>query len=161
MGGMLQARKPSWWTNSYDISADGRLITRWNRSTWRSGGSFDLGGRTFTIRSNGWGTRYTMMTESNQVVASAERVGRKNWKVQAGGHVYEFQRTSMWRQEQALIRQGLVTGVIKRTSSWRGDAIADLPELDPAVQVFVFAVVLTMWDDTSAAAASTVIVSNN
>jgi hypothetical protein len=150
---MLQARKPSWWTNSYDILADSKLVTRWNRSAWRSGGSFELEGRQYTIRSNAWGTKYTMTSGTDRVIASAERVGRKNWTVQAGGHTYEFQRTSMWRQEQTLIRGGRATGVIKRTSSWRGDATADLPELDAPVQVFVLAVVLTMWDNTAAAAA--------
>jgi hypothetical protein len=119
---------------------------------WRSGGTFELEGRTYTIRSNGWGTKYTMTTGSDRVVASAERVGRKNWTVQAGGHTYSFQRTSIWRQEQSLLRQGRTTGMIKRTSSWRSDATAELPELEPAVRVFVFAVVLTMWDNTRAAA---------
>jgi hypothetical protein len=153
-GGMLHARKPNWWTNSYDIMADHQLITRWNRSMWRNGGTFELQGRTYTIRANAWGTKYTMITGSDRVVASAERVGRKNWTVQAGGHTYEFQRTSVWRQEQALLKAGRPTGVIKRTSMWRSDAVAELPELDPAVQVFVFAVVLTMWDNAAAAAAA-------
>ncbi len=148
---MLQARKPSWWTNSYDILADDKLITRWNRSTWSGGGTFELQERTYTIRSNGWGTKYTMITGTDRVVASAERVGRKNWTVQAGGHTYEFKRTSMWRQEESLIRQGRPVGVIKRTSTWRSDATADLPDLDPAVQVFVLAVVLTMWDNAASA----------
>ena len=119
---------------------------------WRSGGTFELEGRTYTIRSNGWGTKYTMTTGSDRVVASAERVGRKHWNVQAGGHTYEFQRTSMWTQEQALLRGGRPTGTVKRTSFWKGDAIADLPDLDPAVQVFVFAVMLTTWDNAHAAA---------
>jgi hypothetical protein len=155
MAGMLQARKPRWWSNSYDILSGNQLITRWSRSTWRSGGTFELEGRTYTIRANAWGSKYTMTTGTDRVVASADRMGRKKWTVQAHGHTYEFQRTSVWRQEQALLKQGRAVGVIKRTSSWSSDAIADLPDLDPAVQVFALAIVLTMWDNAAAAAAST------
>jgi hypothetical protein len=36
---------------------------------------------------------------------------------------------------------------------WRGDVAADLPGLPPAVQIFVLAVVLTMWDWSSGGAA--------
>jgi hypothetical protein len=37
---------------------------------------------------------------------------------------------------------------------WRGDAVADLPGLPPPVQVFVLAVVLSMWDAQAAAASA-------
>ncbi|GIH02100.1 hypothetical protein Rhe02_01670 [Rhizocola hellebori] len=156
---MLHARKPSWWTNSYDIMAGNQLITRWNRSLWRNGGTFALDGHSYTIRANAWGSKYTMTLGTDRVIAAAERVGRKNWTVQAGGHTYAFQRTSMWRQEEALVTGGRVTGVIRRVSTWRTDAVADLPQLEPAVQVFVLAVVLTMWDNAHYAASSVTIVS--
>ena len=39
-------------------------------------------------------------------------------------------------------------------SRWRRDAVADLPDLPLAVQVFVVVVVLTMWDAQATAAAT-------
>jgi hypothetical protein len=74
--------------------------------------------------------------------------------VEAAGRTYEFQRTSIWGQKQELHSAGQRLGSIERTSFWRSDATADLPGLPLPVQIFVFVVVLTMWDRASASAAS-------
>jgi hypothetical protein len=76
--------------------------------------------------------------------------------VEADGRTYEFRRASMWRQEEELHSEGLRVGSVKRTSLWRGDVVAELPGLPLPVQIFVLAVVLTMWDAQSAAASTAV-----
>jgi hypothetical protein len=45
----------------------------------------------------------------------------------------------------------VTTGSLRRTSTWRGDAVADLPGLPPLVALFALVVVLTSWDMASAA----------
>ena len=45
-------------------------------------------------------------------------------------------------------------GSIERNSIWHGNAAADLPGLPRPVEVFVLAVVLTMWDVAAASAAT-------
>ena len=149
---MLHAKKVGFWKNRYEITADGRVLATWEGSIWKSGGTVELDGRRYEIRSNLWGNKYGMVTEDGAAVASADRVGRKKWTVEADGRVYEFRRASIWRQEELLCSEGHQVGVIKRTSMWRGDATAELPSLPVPVQVFVLAVVLTMWDQQFAAA---------
>ncbi|MFN2494646.1 MAG: hypothetical protein ABR608_01885 [Pseudonocardiaceae bacterium] len=149
---MLQAKKVGFWKNRYEITADGRVLATWAPSIWKTGGTFELDGQRYEIRGNMWGSKYGMVTEDGAAVASADRVGRKRWTVQAGGRVYEFQRASIWRQEEILHSEGSQVGSIKRISMWRGDAMADLPGLPVPVQIFVLAVVLTMWDQQFAAA---------
>jgi len=46
-------------------------------------------------------------------------------------------------------------GSVTRNSIWRGNTVADLPGLPRPVEVFVLAVVLTMWDVAAASAATT------
>lgn len=150
---MLLAKKPSIWKNHYEISADGRPVTMWDPSWWKSGGTFRLAGRLYEVSGNVWGTKYTMATEGGTVVASAERVGRKRWTVTAEGKTYEFQRTSVFRHEEELHVDGRRVGSINRPSMWSSDTVVDLPGLPVQTQVFVLAVVLTKW--ASAAAAST------
>jgi len=104
-------------------------------------------------RGNAWGTRYSMVDAAGTEVASAERVGRKRWTVEAAGQTYHFQRASMWGNEQELHAGGVRVGSVKRTSVWRGDVAADLTELPLPVQIFVLGVVITMWDAQAAAAA--------
>lgn len=151
---MLHARKVGFWTGRYEIAADDRVVARWEPSIWRTGGRFELDGRHYEIRGNLWGNRYGMTTEGGTVVASADRVGRKNWTVEEAGRVYTFQRASWWRPDQILHFEGRQVGSIKRPGIWRSDAIADLPGLPVPVQVFVLAVVLTMWSQQAATASA-------
>jgi hypothetical protein len=151
---MLEARKVSLWRNRYDIVADGRSLATWDGRVWRNGGSFDLAGRHYEVTSNLLGSRFELTDQVGMTVAAAERVGRKRWTVESGGRTYRFQRASWWRSEESLVVDGRTVGSVRRTRPWRGDAVADLPDLPLPVQVFVLAVVLTMWDAQAAAAAS-------
>lgn len=150
---MLRAKRVGLWRNRFEISVDGQPITVWDGSTWKAGGAFELDGTRYEVGANLWGTKYGMATADGTVVASADRVGRKRWTVEAGGWTYQFQRASIWRQEQHLLHpDGRPMGSIRRPSMWRGEAVADLPSLPLPVQIFVLMVVLTMWDQHAAAA---------
>ena len=151
---MLKARRTSLWRDRYDLVADGQPLATWDGRAWRSGGTFDLAGRRYDVKSNVWGTRFEMTDEMGMTVASADRVGRKRWTVEAGGRTYGFQRASWWRSEELLLADDRPAGSVRRVSTWRSDAVADLPGLPLPVQVFVVVVVLTMWDAQAAAAVS-------
>jgi len=113
---MLEARKASVWKNRYDIIADGRRLATWDESSWKAGGTVELDGRRYEVRANMWGNKYGMVDADGTPVASADRVGRKNWTVEAGGRTYEFHRASMWRQEEELHSEGRRVGSVKRSS---------------------------------------------
>lgn len=149
-GHMLEARKASVWRNRYDISSDGQFVVSWDGALWRNGGTFDLDGAHYDVRGNVWGSQYAMLDRNGGPVATANRVGRKNWTVQVGDRAYTFRRASMWRQEEELWVDGQRVGSVRRISAWRSDAVADLPVLTLPAQIFVFAVVLTMWDSVAA-----------
>lgn len=151
---MIEARKASIWKSRYDLVVDGLLLATWDASMWKMGGEVELDGRHYHVRANTWGTTYGMADHDGTLIASADRVGRKSWRVEADGRTYEFRRPSVWRQEEELAAGGQRLDSVKRTSAWRGDAVADLPGLPLYVQVFVLAVVLATWDAASAAASS-------
>ena len=132
----------------------GREIAVWDSSVWKSGGEFELDGRRFQVRSNAWGTRYTMVDDTGTVVASADRVGRKQWTVAAAGQTYHFRRKSVWGNEQELVLGDTQVGSVRKTSFWRGDVAVELPGLASALQLFVLGVVIKMWDAQTAAAAA-------
>jgi hypothetical protein len=153
---MLEARKVSIWRDRYAISADGRPVAVWDGSVWTAGGRFELDGRRYEVRGNLWGSRYGMIGQDGARIAVANRVGRKRWTVEAAGRTYDFQRASLWRGEQELRCDGRRLGSIRRTSIWRGDAVADLPGVPLPVQIFVLAVVLTMWESSSGGGAGAI-----
>ncbi len=150
---MLTAKKARFWGNRYEISVDGRVLTTLDRAFWRSGGDFELNGRRYHVRGPSLlGRRFEMLDVVGVSVASAERLGRRRWTVTAGGVTYEFQRKSVWSGEQQLLAGGRTVGEVRQTSFWRSDVMADLPGMPLPVQVFVLAVVITMWDNAAAAA---------
>src|SRR4051812_10690114 len=76
-GAMVEARKVSLWHNRYELTADGERLATWEGRSWRSGGTFDLAGRRYDVRSNAWGSRFEMTDQVGMVAATAERVGRR------------------------------------------------------------------------------------
>ncbi|GGK39141.1 hypothetical protein GCM10010124_34960 [Pilimelia terevasa] len=155
---MLTARKASFWRSRYEVLADGRVAAVWDGAFWRSGGRFSLDGRDYEVRGNVWGTRFTLTdatdgSGADVALATAERVGRRRWTVEAGGRTYRFRRASMWRDVQELYDDSGAVGTVRRVSMWRGDVAADLPGLPPAVRMFVLGVVITMWEAQAASGA--------
>ena len=139
------------WSGGYELTVDGRPLTTFDRALWRNGGWFTLDGRRYELRSNIWGSTYELLADDGTPVASAQRVGRKDWTLQEGNATHQFHRRSVWRPEEELHVGGQRVGAIRRTSVWSGGAQADLPGLSPAVAVFALAVVLTYWDNAAAA----------
>ena len=82
---MLEARRVSLWRSRYELVADGRPLATWDGRVWRNGGSFDLAGRHYEVTSNVFGTRFELTDQVGMPVATAQRVGRRRWTVEAGG----------------------------------------------------------------------------
>ncbi|WP_243706243.1 hypothetical protein [Micromonospora sp. KC721] len=150
----MEARRTSVWRSRYAVTDRGREITVWDSSMWKSGGEFELDGRRFQVRSNVWGNKYTMVDDAEAVVASADRVGRRRWTVEAAGQTYHFRRKSIWRDEEELVLGDTRVGSVRKTSFWRGDVVVELPGLATALQLFVFGVVISMWDAQASAGGS-------
>jgi hypothetical protein len=151
---MLTARKTSVWSNGFEITEDDRPLGRWDPSVWRYGGRLTVDGREYRVGANMWGTRYDMADGDGRVVATAARIGRKDWTVTADGRTYEFRRGSMWRPEQHLLSGDEAQGSIRKLSAWRSDAVADLPGLPRLTQVFALVAVLITWAAEAAATAA-------
>lgn len=149
---MLWATKTSLWTSNYRIATEDRVLATWNKSWWKSGGAFELDGLRFAVQANMWGNKYGLIGADRTTIASADRVGRRQWTVAADGRTFEFRRASLWRREQELHSDGLRVGSVKRTSLWRSDVVADLPGLSLPIQIFALVVVITMWEAADAAA---------
>ncbi|MEU4563250.1 hypothetical protein AB0F72_33135 [Actinoplanes sp. NPDC023936] len=150
---MLTAGRKSMWRSQYQLALDGAQVAEWDPKVWKTGGRFTLDGQDFEVRAHGWGSTFSMTDGQGTVLAEAQRVGRKNWTVQAGDVAYEFQRVSIWRNDQDLMRDGVPVGTIRQTSSWSGSLEADLPGLALPVQIFIVGIMITWWNSQAAAAA--------
>ena len=148
---MIEARRLRLWDGRYDLLEDGRCVATWERSLWATGGRFELGGRSFTVRANLLGDEASLTEAGGRRVATAHGFGRKNWTIEADEETYHFSRAAPWPHEEKLLDGRRRLGSVKRTNVWRGDAAADLPGLPRVVEVFAIAVVLTRWESDAAA----------
>ena len=150
---MVKATKVSIWSRQYSVEVDGRQVTTWDGSWWRSGGAFSLDGHPYVVRGNAWGSEFTMADSLGNVIATASRLGRRSWTMSASGQTFQFRRPSSWRHEERLVVGDREVGTVRRTSRWRSDVEAELPGLPVPVQIFTVAVVLTRWNSEDAAGA--------
>jgi hypothetical protein len=153
---MLLAQRRGAFKHSYEITGDdGAPITTFHPSGWRSKGEFDLGGTGYSVRSSGWTQqRAELVDRDGRQVATADRVGRKNWTISTDRGELAFRRASVWRADQVLELGGEPVGSIRRVGFWGSRAEADLPGLSLPLAVFALVVVLMLWERNDTAAAS-------
>ncbi|WP_157408196.1 hypothetical protein [Actinoplanes sp. N902-109] len=148
---MITAKRSGFWGTRYEVSVADRVVATWDNARWKSGGDFELDGRHYRVRSNGWGTKFTMTDEAGTVLASADRIGRKQWHVMADGQTYVFERASFWSSDQELRVGDRRAGSIRQAGRWRTDIAVDLPGVPLPTQIFVMGVVIAMWQVQAAA----------
>lgn len=154
---MLYAQRRGAFDNSHGIvDESGKLIAFWNPKTFRQAGEFELLGARYTVQTAGWAyQRASLLGSDGAVLAEADGVGRKRWTVLAGGTTHDFERTSIWRADQALVNAGQQRiGLIRRAGFWGQRAEADLPGLPLPVAVFALILVLMLWERNDSAAAA-------
>lgn len=151
---MLQAIRVGAFSSDYDITLDGQVVTRWDKSMWRNRGSFTVQGQRYEVRTTFWNTTFTMIDQVGRTVATAANPNRRQWTVVTEGQSYEFHRRRWWRQHYDLVVGGQPVGFVRRPSGWRSTVVAELPTMPLPAQVFAIAVALTTWDAAAAAGAT-------
>lgn len=145
---VLRASRMGPLSTRYEITREGAVLSTWKPSAFLGGGSFVLDGRRYDVARGGWTwCRYRLLDEAGELVAVADGVGRPEWTLETGGESHTFQRPSVYRNDHVLHSGGPSGGTVRRTSSWQGEAEADLPDLPLPVQVFVLVSLLAVWDE--------------
>jgi hypothetical protein len=143
----LKATRTGFLSNDCEITEDGRVLTRWDARTWRAGGTFELGGHSYEIKANLPATRYELTHHATgEEIAVATHMGRKHWKIESEGSVYQFERVFSWRPREHLVADGRPVGSISRAHLFHRDTVATLPGLPRHIQVFALLIVLSGWE---------------
>jgi hypothetical protein len=152
---MATVRPHGTFKNGFDLlDAAGRELGSFHGSAWRERGEINTGGEATRFRRDG-GRRFALDGPGGGELAAAHKpsIWSGRWVLQAGGQTYELAKRSWLSRSYELRRGGRVVGSAQPKGAFSGKAAVDLPaELPPAVQVFVVAVVLTLWRRESGAA---------
>jgi hypothetical protein len=141
----MEARRVSVWGARYDLLADGERVATWEQAGWRPGGTLELDGRRYLLRSDPAGRTCSLVGSGGRQIASADQVGRRDWTIRAGETTYRFRRAAPWRQKEDVLVDGQRVGSLRRRTPWRGRPVSDLPGVPLDVEVFALAVVLMQW----------------
>ncbi|WP_405913801.1 hypothetical protein OG760_31370 [Streptomyces sp. NBC_00963] len=150
---MLRAKRIHLPSQDYELTEDGRALTTFSLRRGRIGARFTLSGADYQIRTHRFSGVYELLDVGGTVVATTDRV-RRIWNMTCSGRVIPFRQTAAAGREYTMAGDdGVPVGTIRRTGDVHSETTADLPGLDPALQVFALVVVLLRRRRKRAAAA--------
>jgi hypothetical protein len=147
---MLRARRRGFVKREYEVSADGVPVTVLAGAR-REGCEFSLSGRDFQIDRDG--RKRFLLHGPQGLIAAADRVAGREWRIQATSGDLTLVKPSIWRNGWEV--QGTTTGAIRHEGGFRRSYSADVPADVPLpVAVFAFYVVLMLIERQTAATAA-------
>lgn len=154
---MLVVQPRGTWRRGFDVrDGSGSVVGAFDGSPWREGGRIRAAGQEWEFRRER--SRRLVLAGPPGEWAAADQVSywSGRWELSAGGRTYSLARPGWWTRRYQLRAGEAVVGELRRRGLFGSRADGELPpELPPAVQVFVIAVVMTLWRrEDSAAAAS-------
>lgn len=152
---MLVVRPRGTWQRGFDVQdGSGTVVGAFEGSPWREGGRIRAAGQEWEFRRER--SRRLVLTGPRGEGAAADRVSiwSGRWRLSAGGRTYELAKPGWWSRRYQLRAGAAVVGELSQRGLFSSKADVELPpELPPAVQVFVIAVVMTLWRRENNAAA--------
>jgi hypothetical protein len=152
---MLRIQPHGSFKRGFDVVDErGSVVGAFEGSPWREGGRIRAGGQEWEFRRERY--RRLVLALPQGEFAAADRVSAWSgrWELTTGGRTYELAKAAWYSQRYELRVGAAVVGELHPRGVFGNKAdVALPPELPPAVQVFVVAVVMTLWRREQSAAA--------
>lgn len=150
---MLHAKRTHPPAQEYELTEDGRALTKFSLRRGRIGARFTLNGVDYLVRTHRFSGVYELLEADGTAVATTDRV-RRSWNMTCSGRVFRFRQTAAASREYSMTGDsGQPVGTIRRTGHVHSEVTADLPGLELVLQVFALTVVLLRGRRKRAAAA--------
>jgi hypothetical protein len=152
---MLLVQPHGTFRKGFDVlDGSGPTVGSFEGSPWREGGRIRAGGQEWEFRRERY--RRLVLAGPQGEYAAAERISAWSgrWQLSAVGRTYELAKAAWYSRRYELRVGDAVVGELHPRGVFGSKADVTLPpELPPAVQVFVVAVVMTLWRRDQSAAA--------
>lgn len=149
---MLQAQKRGFFKRSYELTERGSRVADL-ADIKREGCEFTVGGHSYRIQRER--SKRFLLNGPGGEEAVAERDGGRRWRISSSAGSFELVKPSMWRSHWELQVNGQAVGRIEHAGGFGRLSKAELPaEVPRALQVFVYYVVLMVWEREASAAAA-------
>ncbi|MFE1933205.1 hypothetical protein ACFW95_23170 [Streptomyces sp. NPDC059474] len=129
-------------SQKYELTEDGRELTRFSLGRGSTGARFTLHGADYLVRTHRFSGVCELLDAGGKTVATTGRVSR-NWTLTCAEQTVTFRRTGAADREHTMIGyDGEPAGVIRLGGHLHTEATADLPGLELVLQVFALVAVL-------------------
>jgi hypothetical protein len=152
---MLEFIPKSIFTNHFTFRAPDHALVELDASQWREVARFRLKEGQFAMQREGeWSGPLKLrgdfvLVHNGNVVARAKKVSvfRSTFEVEAMGGKLMLQKESIFRRTFVILENDRQSGSIRRANFWSRRTLVNLPAKWPVyVQVFLFWLVLLMWN---------------
>jgi len=153
---MLQARPVSAFSRDYHLEADGRTIATLDVSWWKDAGTMSIEGTEYSLSREGLMSGAFILEEDGRELARATKPSafRSRFDLEIGDGWFSLARVSAFGRAYRVVDEEAEVGTIRPAGWLTRRALVDLPSEWPLpVQVFVFWLVLVMWNRDDAAVA--------
>jgi hypothetical protein len=151
---VLTVRRTGWWTVHYAIERDGEPVAAFSWSPSARTGRMEAPGAVVAVAASGrTGRRWVFALADGRAVARADGVGRARWDLRAADGAHRFEDLAWWRPgQQQHVVDGRPVGRVVRMSRLRlhPQVDADLPVLNPLLQLCAVAALAAVWDAAAA-----------
>lgn len=156
---MLEAKPVSMFSRDFGIEAEGRRIALLDVSCWKEAGEISIEGESYRLFRERLMSGAFILEKAGQAVARAIKPSafRSRFDLELAGRSCTLSPDSLFRRSFSVLQNGVAVGNIRRAGLFTRRAIIDLPgDWSLPLQVFVFWLVVVIWnrDDSAAAAGS-------
>jgi hypothetical protein len=144
-------------SGDFILSHQGRDVALLDVATFREAARIEIDGEELGFEREGRRSGAFLLRRGDEVLARAVKPGvfKNRFELEAAGERYEVAKVSWWGREFEVLAQGRRIGGIRPAGVFTRRARVELPPDWPLpLQVFVFWLVLVLWNRAAAAAAA-------
>ncbi|MFC1574881.1 hypothetical protein ACFL3Z_02255 [Gemmatimonadota bacterium] len=154
---VLVAETTGWGSWTSRITQDGEDLTELRISTFRTKGSFELEGETYSVEPEGFWGHHAVLQKGATVIARAEKASltRRRFNITSAGHQLKLESRSFSGREYVLLLGGQEVGWIRAEGLMKKRVTLEFPDEVPVfLQLFLTYLVLAQSKREAAAAAA-------
>ena len=138
-------------SRDYTILDNGQEVGSIVQSVWREKATLDLGGYGeygYIMYHKGAVSRNYCLELNGQMVAEAQKSPwQHNYEIYCAEGQFSLNRRSLWSGNYVLLIGGQEAGSISRTSVWKRNVEAELPNVSPPIACFMIWLVIISWQE--------------
>ena len=142
-------------SDNFQVHEDGRVITELRVSSWLAKAEFDIRGVRYELDREGFFLGDFVLKRDGNVLARAARRNAlfERFDFRMFDHCYSLRGLSLWNRRFGLFEGEKQVGTIYPVRAFARHALIDLPADWPAaIRIFVFWLVLVIWNQETGAA---------